>query len=375
MVLFDVYPLYDITPVSARGVILTDDKGQEYLDLYGGHAVISIGHGHPHYVKRLKDQLDKIGFYSNAVQNPLQRELAEKLGALSNCDDYHLFLCNSGAEANENALKLASFHTGKSRVIAFKNSFHGRTSAAVATTDNPAINAPINKQQQVTFLPFEDRDTLAEELSKGDVCAVILETIQGVGGLDEPSLLFCKEVAHLCKQNGVVLIADEVQSGFGRSGKFFAFQHHDITPDIISIAKGMGNGFPVGGILIHPEIKAKYGLLGTTFGGNHLACAATLAVLEVLEKENLIANTADLGLYFEKCARQIPQLKRVKGKGLMLGLEFDFEVAELRKNLILKHHIFTGSAKNKKVLRILPALNINRAHLDTFFTALKQELE
>lgn len=375
MVLFDVYPLYDITPVSARGVILKDEKGQEYLDLYGGHAVISIGHGHPHYVRRLKDQLDKIGFYSNAVQNPLQRELAEKLGALSNCNDYHLFLCNSGAEANENALKLASFHTGKSRVIAFKNSFHGRTSAAVATTDNPAINAPINKQQQVTFLPFEDRDALAEELSKGDVCAVILETIQGVGGLDEPSPHFCKEVAHLCKQNGVVLIADEVQSGFGRSGKFFAFQHHDITPDIISIAKGMGNGFPVGGILIHPEIKAKYGLLGTTFGGNHLACAATLAVLEVLEKENLIANAADLGSYFEKCARQVPQLKRVKGKGLMLGLEFDFEVAELRKNLILKQHIFTGSAKNKKVLRILPALNINKTHLDTFFTALKQELE
>ena len=375
MVLFDVYPLYDITPVSARGVILKDEKGQEYLDLYGGHAVISIGHGHPHYVKRLKDQLDKIGFYSNAVQNPLQRQLAEKLGAMSNCDDYHLFLCNSGAEANENALKLASFHTGKSRVIAFKNSFHGRTSAAVATTDNPAINAPINQQQQVTFLPFEDRDALAEELSKGDVCAVILETIQGVGGLDEPSPLFCKEVALLCKQNGVVLIADEVQSGFGRSGKFFAFQHHDITPDIISIAKGMGNGFPVGGILIHPEIKAKYGLLGTTFGGNHLACAATLAVLEVLEKENLIDNAADLGLYFEKCTRQIPHLKRVKGKGLMLGLEFDFEVAELRKNLILRQHIFTGSAKNKKVLRILPALNINKTHLDTFITALKQELE
>jgi len=374
MKLFDVYPLYDITPVSAKGVILTDDKGQDYLDLYGGHAVISIGHGHPHYVKRLKDQLDQIGFYSNAVQNPLQQELAKKLGSLSGCDDYQLFLCNSGAEANENALKLASFHTGKSRVIAFYNSFHGRTSAAVATTDNPAINAPINKQQKVTFLSFEDTLGLKQELEKEDVCAVILEAIQGVGGLDEPSTKFYQEVAHICKEHKVVLIADEVQSGFGRSGKFFAFQHHNIEPDIISIAKGMGNGFPVGGILINPKIKASYGMLGTTFGGNHLACIATLAVLEVLEKEDLISNAEELGLYFKQKAIEIPQVKRVKGKGLMLGLEFDFEVASLRKKLIYNQSIFTGGAKDKKVLRILPALNINKTHINHFFDALKQEL-
>jgi acetylornithine aminotransferase len=375
MELFDVYPLYDITPVSAKGVSITDDKGVEYLDLYGGHAVISIGHGHPHYVNRIKEQLDKMGFYSNAVQNPLQHELLDKLSALSGCDEYHLFLCNSGAEANENALKLASFHTGKSRVVAFYNSFHGRTSAAVATTDNPAINAPINKQQEVTFLPFEDLPGLEKELRKGDVCAVILEAIQGVGGLDEPSTSFYQELSSLCRENGVILIADEVQSGFGRSGKFFAFQHHHITPDIISMAKGMGNGFPVGGILIHPDIKASHGLLGTTFGGNHLACAATLAVLEVLEKEELMANASEIGAYFAQCARQVPQVKKVKGKGLMLGLEFDFEVASLRKRLITNQHIFTGSAKDKKVLRILPALNIKKEHIDQFYNALKRELE
>ncbi|NNE02047.1 MAG: aspartate aminotransferase family protein, partial [Eudoraea sp.] len=343
-------------------------------DLYGGHAVISIGHRHPHYVHRLKDQLDRIGFYSNAVQNPLQHQLASKLGELSGCNPYQLFLCNSGAEANENALKLASFHTGKSRVLAFDNSFHGRTSAAVAATDNPAINAPINKQQKVTFLALEDIGTLELELKKGDVCAVILEAIQGVGGLDEPSTQFYQKVASACKKHGAVLIADEVQSGFGRSGKFFAFQHHGITPDIISIAKGMGNGFPVGGIMIQKHIKPSYGLLGTTFGGNHLACVATLSVLEVLEKENLINNAADLGIYFRHAAQKIPQVQRVKGKGLMLGLEFNFEVGELRKKLIYDHQIFTGSAKDKKVLRILPALNINKAHIDQFFSALKKEL-
>lgn len=375
MELFDVYPLYDITPVSALGNTITDDTGKEYLDLYGGHAVISIGHRHPHYLKRIKDQLDQIGFYSNAVQNPLQQQLASRLGALSGCDPYQLFLCNSGAEANENALKLASFHTGKSRILAFKNSFHGRTSAAVAATDNPAINAPINKQQKVTFLSLEDEVGLESELKKGDVCAVILEAIQGVGGLDEPSTSFCQKVAWACKTYGAVLIADEVQSGFGRSGKFFAFQHHGITPDIISIAKGMGNGFPVGGILIQEHIKPSYGLLGTTFGGNHLACAATLAVLEVLEQEDLIHNAANLGTYFRAAARNIPQVKRVKGKGLMLGLEFNFEVGELRKKLIYDHHIFTGSAKNKKVLRILPALNVHKAHIDQLFRALKQELK
>ena len=371
MKLFDVYPLYDVTPVSAKGIVVTDDKGQEYLDFYGGHAVISIGHAHPLYVQRLKDQLDKIGFYSNAVHNPLQVELATKLGRLSNCVDYNLFLCNSGAEANENALKLASFQTGKSRVIAFNNSFHGRTSAAVATTDNEKINAPINKQQKVTFLPFNDITAFENEIEKGDVCAVILEAIQGVGGLDEPSSEFFRQVERLCKENGVVLIADEVQSGFGRSGKFFAYQHHEIHPDIITIAKGMGNGFPVGGVLIHESIKASYGQLGTTFGGNHLACVATLAVLEVFEKEELVENAKELGHYFLEKAKEIPQVIRTKGKGLMLGLEFDFEVAALRKKLIYEQHLFTGGANDKHVLRILPALNITKTDMDLFFEKLK----
>ena len=371
MKLFDVYPLYDVTPVSAKGIVVTDDKGQEYLDFYGGHAVISIGHAHPLYVQRLKDQLNKIGFYSNAVQNPLQVELATKLGRLSNCVDYNLFLCNSGAEANENALKLASFQTGKSRVIAFNNSFHGRTSAAVATTDNQKINAPINKQQKVTFLPFNDITAFENEIEKGDVCAVILEAIQGVGGLDEPSSEFFRQVERLCKENGVVLIADEVQSGFGRSGKFFAYQHHEIHPDIITIAKGMGNGFPVGGVLIHESIKASYGQLGTTFGGNHLACVATLTVLEVFEKEELVENAKELGHYFLEKAKEIPQVIRTKGKGLMLGLEFDFEVAALRKKLIYEQHLFTGGANDKHVLRILPALNITKTDMDLFFEKLK----
>ncbi len=371
---FDVYPLYKVTPVSAKGIEVFDEQGTKYFDFYGGHAVISIGHSHPHYVQRLKDQLDRIGFYSNAVQNPLQIELAKKLGELSGCKDYDLFLCNSGAEANENALKMASFETGKSRVIAFHNSFHGRTSAAVAATDDSKINAPINKQQKVTFLAFNDITAFEKEIVKGDVCAVILEAIQGVGGLDEPSSAFYQNIARLCKAHGVVLIADEVQSGFGRSGKFFGFQHHGIKPDIISIAKGMGNGFPVGGILIHDHIKASFGLLGTTFGGNHLACAAVLAVLEVIEREGLIDNAARMGDYFTAKAVEFPEVKRVKGRGLMLGLEFGFEVAELRKRLIYNQHIFTGGAKDKHVLRILPALNITEAHLDLFFDALKKEL-
>ncbi|TQO39390.1 acetylornithine aminotransferase [Arenibacter algicola] len=374
MELFDVYPLYNVTPVSAKGIVVTDEKGQEYLDFYGGHAVISIGHSHPHYVQRLKEQLDKIGFYSNAVQNPVQEALANKLGKLSGCEDYNLFLCNSGAEANENALKLASFQTGKSRVIAFKHGFHGRTSAAVAATDNEKINAPINKQQKVTILPFEDLAAFKNEISKGDVCCVIIETIQGVGGLDQPSQEFYQNIASLSKENGALLIADEVQCGYGRSGKFFAFQHYGIKPDIITVAKGMGNGFPIGGVLIHESIKASYGMLGTTFGGNHLACAAGLAVLEVIEKENLIENAANLFEYFKEKAAAIPQVKRVKGMGLMLGLEFDFEVAELRKKLIHNQHMFTGGASDKHVLRVLPALNITKENLDHFFDALKKEL-
>lgn len=375
MKLFDVYPLYNVTPVSAIGSVVTDDKGQEYWDFYGGHAVISIGHSHPHYIKRLEDQLHKIGFYSNAVQNPIQEELATKLGALSGCDNYNLFLCSSGAEANENALKMASFITGKSRIIAFNNSFHGRTSAAVAATDNEKINAPINKQQKVTFLPLNAIESFKIEIEKGDVCGVIIEAIQGVGGLDEPTTVFYQSIAKLCKENGVVLIADEVQAGYGRSGKFFGFQHHNIAPDIISIAKGMGNGFPVGGILLHDSIEAKYGMLGTTFGGNHLACAASLAVLEVIEKDNLIDNAAKIGEYFIKKAAEIPQIKKVKGRGLMLGLEFNFEVSELRKKLIYNQHMFTGGANNKNLLRILPALNITEKEIDLFFDALKKELK
>jgi len=374
MKLFDVYPLYDVTPVKAKGIEVWDDKGEKYLDFYGGHAVISIGHTHPHYVKRIKEQLDNMAFYSNSVQNPLQKELAKKLGEMSGCEDYDLFMCNSGAEANENALKMASFHTGKSKVIAFTNSFHGRTSAAVAATDNPSINAPINKQQEVTFLPLNDKEAFEKAITSDDYCAVILEAIQGVGGLDEPTTEFFQYIAEKCKENNVVLIADEVQSGYGRSGKFFAFQHHGIKPDIISIAKGMGNGFPVGGILIHESFKPSYGLLGTTFGGNHLACAACLAVLEVLDDENLTENAAELGVYFKEKAAEIPEIKNIKGKGLMIGLEFDFEIAALRKKMIVEQHMFTGSAKNKKLLRFLPALNISKEDIDLFFEALKKAL-
>ena len=374
MKLFDVYPLYNVTPVKAKGIEVWDDKGEKYFDYYGGHAVISIGHTHPHYVKRIKDQLDNMAFYSNSVQNPLQEAVAQKLGNLSGCENYALFMCNSGAEANENALKMASFHTGKSKVIAFSNSFHGRTSAAVAATDNPSINAPINSQQEVTFLALNDFDGFEKAVESGTYCAVILEAIQGVGGLDEPTTEFFQFIDKKCKENNVVLITDEVQSGYGRSGKFFAFQHHGIEPDIISIAKGMGNGFPVGGILIHEKFKPSYGLLGTTFGGNHLACAASLAVLEVLEDEKLIENTNELGYYFKEKAAEIPEIKKIKGRGLMIGLEFDFEVADLRKKMILEQHMFTGSAKNKKLLRFLPALNITKNDIDLFFEALKKAL-
>jgi len=375
MNLFDVYPLYDVAPVSAKGIEVIDDKGNTYLDFYGGHAVISIGHSHPHYVNRLTDQLNNIGFYSNSIQNPLQHQLAEKLGKLSNCEDYNLFMCNSGAEANENALKLASFHTGKSKVIAFKNGFHGRTSAAVATTDNPSINAPINQQQKVTFLELNEYGAFEKAIQSDDFCAVIMEPIQGIGGLDEPTTGFIQYVAEKSKENGIVFIVDEIQCGFGRSGKFFAYQYHNVQPDIITIAKGMGNGFPVGGVLIHKSFKASHGLLGTTFGGNHLACAATLAVLEVLENENLVANAKALGNYFKEKATEIPQIKQTKGKGLMLGLEFGFEVAELRKKMIFDQKLFTGGAKNKHLLRVLPALNITKNHIDQFFEALKAELQ
>ncbi|AUS05695.1 aspartate aminotransferase family protein [Pseudotamlana carrageenivorans] len=374
MPLFNVYPLYDVTPVSGKGVYVYDKNGTEYLDLYGGHAVISIGHAHPKYVEAISCQVSELGFYSNAIQNPLQVQLADKLEALSGCKDYELFLCNSGAEANENALKLASFKTGNSRVLAFKNGFHGRTSAAVAATDNPGIVAPINAQQEVTFLELDDIAGVKAELEKGDVCAVIVEFIQGVGGLDQGSAKFFNEVDKLCKANNTFFIADEVQSGYGRSGKFFAFQHYNVTPDIISIAKGMGNGFPMGGILIHPSIEAKFGMLGTTFGGNHLACAAGLSVLEVIEDQKLIDNVQVMSEYFIKIAKTIPQIKNIKGKGLMLGLEFDFEVGDLRKRLIYENHIFTGGASNKKLLRILPPLTVRKEHINMFFEALIEVL-
>ncbi len=375
MKLFDVYPLYEVTPVRAKDVYVYDENGLEYLDFYGGHAVISIGHGHPHYTERLKNQLAQIGFYSNAIQNPLQEEVASTIASQSNCSEYHLFMCNSGAEANENALKLASFETGKERIIAFKNGFHGRTSIAVGATDNENIKAPINRSHKVTFLNFNDEKALKDELKKGDVCAVIFEPIQGVGGLDEPSESFVNKLNKLCNQYNVCLIADEIQSGFGRTGTFFAFQKYKITPQIITMAKGMGNGFPVGGVLIHSSIKAKYGMLGTTFGGNHLACAATLAVLEVLEKQNLQDHAATLEAYFMQKAKDIKQIKQIKGRGLMLGFEFDFDVAPLRKKMIYDKKIFTGGSSNKRLLRILPPLTIQESHIDVFFAKLKEALE
>ena len=374
MNLFNVYPLYNVTPVKAEGCYVWDEKGTKYLDLYGGHGVISIGHTHQDYVAKLKDQLDHIGFYSNSIQNPLQVELAQKLGKLSGCENYDLFLCNSGAEANENALKLASFKTGKKRVISFENSFHGRTSAAVAVTDNMNINAPINLQQEVTFLPLNQIDLVDEEMKKGDVCAVIIEGIQGVGGLDEGTTDFFKDLEKICKENEVIFILDEIQSGFGRSGKFFAFQHHNIHPDIITIAKGMGNGFPIGGVLISDKIEAKFGMLGTTFGGNHLACAAAISVLDVMEKEKLMNNVNEVSAYFLKIIKEIPQIKKVKGKGLMLGVEFDFEVAKIRKKMIFDKHIFTGGAANKRLLRILPPLSVSKSQIEVFVDILKEVL-
>ena len=375
MKLFDVYPLYDVTPTRAKDVYVYDSKGTEYLDLYGGHAVISIGHGHDHYVERLTKQLNEIGFYSNAIKNPIQQELANSIGEQSYCNDYQLFLCSSGAEANENALKLASFTTGKKRIIAFHNAFHGRTSAAVAATDNVAINAPLNQQQEVTFLPFDDENALEIELKKGDVCAVIFEAIQGVGGLDEPSEEFIYAMDRLCNSYNTCLIADEVQAGFSRTGTFFAYQKYNIEPHIITIAKGMGNGFPVGGILVHPSIEAKYGMLGTTFGGNHLACSASLAVLDVLKEEGLQKNAEELGKYFIDHAKNIPSVKKIKGRGLMLGLEFDFEVSDLRKELIYQQQIFTGGSSNKNLLRILPPLTLQKKHFDIFFKRLEKALK
>tara|TARA_R110001599_G_scaffold349521_1_gene577979 strand:- start:1119 stop:2246 length:1128 start_codon:yes stop_codon:yes gene_type:complete len=373
MQLFDVYPLYPIEPVRALGAKLWDKEGKEYLDLYGGHAVISIGHTHPHYVKRITDQLSKIGFYSNAVQNSLQEELAEAMGRISGYYDYQFFMCSSGAEANENALKLASFHTGNRKIIAVENAFHGRTSGAVATTDNPKIVAPFNNGHDVVFVPLNDLKALTEAFDD-DVAGVIIEGIQGVAGLYTPNDAFLAKARELCDSHEAVLILDEVQSGAGRTGKFFAHQHSIVRPDIITMAKGMGNGFPVGCVLISPEIEPWHGMLGTTFGGNHLACAASLAVLEVIEEEHLLKNAAEMGAYLETELKKIKEVKEVRGKGLMIGAEFDFDVAALRKALIFEHGIFTGSASNKNTIRILPPLNISKAELDQFLAALSIEL-
>ena len=375
MSLFKVYPLYEMTPSHAKGCYVFDKKGNKFLDLYGGHAVISIGHSHPNYLSSLSNQLNKIGFYSNYIINDLQEQVAKKLIDQSNCEDYELFMCSSGAEANENALQIASFHNNKSRIIAFKNSFHGRSNAALSATDNPNIKTKLNTKIDVTFLKFNDRESLIKEVSKSDVSTIIFESVQGVGGLDEPDTEFVKFLRETCDKYDICLIADEVQSGFGRTGDFFAFQKHDIKPDIIPMAKGMGNGFPVGGVLINKKIKAKFGMLGTTFGGNHLACSAVLSVLETIKQENLLKNSKNLGEYFKNKLSEIKSIKKIKGRGLMLGLEFDFDAKDLRKNLIFKHNIFTGGSANKKLLRILPPLNITEHHIDMLYNALTIELE
>jgi acetylornithine/N-succinyldiaminopimelate aminotransferase len=373
MNLFDVYPLFDIAIVKAQGSYLWDDKGKKYLDLYGGHAVISIGHTHPHYVKKIKEQIDNIGFYSNSIKIKQQNELAEKLGKLSGYDDYQLFLCNSGAEANENAIKLASFHTGRKKIISFSKSFHGRTSMAVAATDDKSIVAPVNETSNIQFLPFNDEQALEKAMNK-EVCAVIIEGIQGVGGVNIPSNSFLKKIEALCKQHGALFIMDEVQSGYGRSGKFFAHQHSGVKPAIIATAKGMGNGFPVGGILISPEIKAKHSMLGTTFGGNYLACAAAIAVLDVIKEENLIEHALHAGNTWMSELKKIKGVKEVRGLGLMIGVELDIPCADIRKKLLFEHGIFTGSASNKNVIRLLPALNVKQDEMEQFNSAFKQVL-
>ncbi|HSY77121.1 MAG TPA: aspartate aminotransferase family protein [Bacteroidia bacterium] len=365
MKLFDVYPLFDIEPVKARGSWIWDKEGKKYLDFYGGHAVISIGHSHYHYVERLEEQLEKIAFYSNSVKINQQEELAHKLGELSGYTDYALFLCNSGAEANENALKLASFHNGRKKIIAFEKSFHGRTSLAVAATNDTSIQAPVNSEHEIIFLPLNDEEAFSKAIDK-DVCAVIIEGIQGVAGIKTPSTEFLKLLRKKCDETGAILILDEVQSGYGRSGKFFAHQFANIKPDIITIAKGMGNGFPVAGALISPKIKAKHGMLGTTFGGNYLACVAAIAVLDVIKEENLLENSAEIGNYLIEKLKAIEGVKEVRGTGLMIGVELYFNSAQVRNDLVFKHQTFTGSASNKNTIRLLPPLNINKEEADHF---------
>ena len=373
MNLFDVYSLFDVTPVNAKGTRIWDDKGQEYLDLYGGHAVISVGHCHPKYVAAITDQLNKIGFYSNSVKNPLQVELARKIGELSGLEDYSLFLINSGAEANENALKLASFHTGKDRMIAFKGAFHGRTSGAVAVTDNPKYSAPFNSHHNVTFLPLNDIEAVKTELAKGDVAGVIIEGIQGVGGIVIPDDQFMRDLRQATKDAGVVLILDEIQSGYGRSGRFFAHQWAGIKPDIVTMAKGMANGFPIGGVLISPEFEATKGMLGTTFGGNYLAMAAANAVADIFKEEDLVANAFEVGEYLKNSIPSSPRIKEVRGRGLMVGIEFNEPIAEIRGRLLYEKHIFTG-VSGKNMIRLLAPLTLTKADVDIFINALKEVL-
>lgn len=369
---FDVYPLFDIEPVKALGSYIWDEKGNKYLDLYGGHAVISVGHGHPYYVNMLAKQLTQIGFYSNSVKIPLQEELAQKLGKASGYEEYQLFLCNSGAEANENALKLASFHTGRKKVIAFSGAFHGRTSLAVATTDDKSIVAPVNETGNVTFHSFNDENAIHE--IDQEVAAVIIEGIQGVGGIRLPENNFLQKLAEQCKKTGSLLILDEIQSGYGRTGKFFAHQHTSIQPDLITIAKGMGNGFPIAGVLISPAIKAKHGLLGTTFGGNHLACAAGIAVLDIMQQQSLVQNASSKGNYLISALKTLPGVKAVRGLGLMIGIDVAGNAPEIRKSLLEKHRIFTGYSSSTKTIRLLPPLTITQTEIDLFINSFQKVL-
>lgn len=373
MTLFDVYPLNNITITKALGSYVWDENGVQYLDMYGGHAVISIGHTHPHWVKRIEEQLEKIAFYSNSVVIPIQQQLAEKLGKVSGKEDYQLFLCNSGAEANENALKLASFHTGGKKIIAFNKSFHGRTSLAVAATDNKNIVAPVNETENIIFLPFNDENALLNCFNKNgnEIAAVIIEGIQGVGGINVASESFLQLIRTLCNEHGAVYIADSVQCGYGRSGKFFSHDHAGVNADIYTMAKGMGNGFPIGGILIAPHIKPKHGMLGTTFGGNHLACAAALAVLEVMEEENLIEMAKQRGQYLMNRLKSIDSIKNVRGKGLMIGFDVPEEIKDLKKKLLSDFNVFTGEAK-PNVIRLLPSLAISRKQSDEFLEVLNE---
>jgi acetylornithine/N-succinyldiaminopimelate aminotransferase len=374
MKLFDVYPLFNINLQRGEGCYVYDDKDTKYLDFYGGHAVISIGHAHPHYIKKLENQLHQLSFYSNSVQIEIQQELANKLGQLSGYDDYNLFLCNSGAEAVENALKVASFHNNRKKVIAFKGAFHGRTSGAVAITDNARIKPPVNDDSHVIFLDFNDTENLQKAFSENEICAVIIEPIQGVNGIYKPEISFLQFIQQLCNNHNALFIADEIQCGYGRSGKFFAHQFAAVQPDVITMAKGMGNGFPIAGILIHPKIAAKYGMLGTTFGGAPLACAAGLAVLEVIENENLINNAIETGNYLMEQCKQLPQVIEIRGKGLMIGIEFDFPIKELREKLVYEHHIFVGNSNNSNTLRLLPSLTVTKVEVDLVMNAIKSIL-